>query len=126
MALRVWPAIVISETDQLVGDLAIHFIDEEQVEVGCTMSPEEQGKGFTSLALRHLIDTCFTKWNKHRIIAVTDADNQPASRLLEKIGFRREAHFIENIFFKGAWGSEYQYALLASEWNADSLQGCAL
>jgi RimJ/RimL family protein N-acetyltransferase len=36
---------------------------------------------------------------------------------LEAVGFRQEAHFVENIFFKGAWGSEFQYALLASEWQ---------
>jgi len=29
---------------------------------------------------------------------------------------RREAHFIDNIFFKGAWGSEFLYAILEEEW----------
>ncbi|WP_279635550.1 hypothetical protein [Corallococcus carmarthensis] len=28
-----------------------------------------------------------------------------------------EGHFIENIFFKGAWGDEFQYAMLAREWT---------
>ena len=32
--------------------------------------------------------------------------------------FRREAHFVENIFFKGAWGSEFSFAVLAHEWAA--------
>jgi RimJ/RimL family protein N-acetyltransferase len=26
-------------------------------------------------------------------------------------------HFIENIFFKGKWGSEFQYAMLKREWD---------
>jgi RimJ/RimL family protein N-acetyltransferase len=28
--------------------------------------------------------------------------------LLESVGFRKEGHFIENIFFKEKWGSEFQ------------------
>ena len=52
---------------------------------------------------------------KHRVVATTDVENTASYRLLETLGFRREGHFIQNIFFKGAWGDEYQYALLRSE-----------
>ncbi|HAA55394.1 MAG TPA: N-acetyltransferase [Myxococcales bacterium] len=110
-------AIVDASTDQLIGDLAVHFIDEQQVEVGFTMSPTAQGKGYATRALSHFVERLFTNMKKHRIIATVDALNTPAYTLLERVGFRREAHFIENIFFKGAWGSEYQYALLSSEWK---------
>jgi RimJ/RimL family protein N-acetyltransferase len=37
--------------------------------------------------------------------------------LLERLGFRRESHLVENIFFKGAYGSEYHYAMLEREWK---------
>jgi RimJ/RimL family protein N-acetyltransferase len=30
---------------------------------------------------------------------------------------REEGHFIENIWFKGKWGSEYQFAILEREWR---------
>ena len=33
-------------------------------------------------------------------------------------GFRREAHLVENVFFKGAWGSELFFGLLENEWAA--------
>ena len=36
---------------------------------------------------------------------------------MQSIGFRQEGHFIENIFFKGKWGSEFQYAMLKREWD---------
>ena len=32
------------------------------------------------------------------------------------VGFRREAHLIENDRFNGVWGDEYIYALLEREW----------
>jgi hypothetical protein len=38
-----------------------------------------------------------------------------------KLGFRREAHYRQNIFFKGAWGDEYLYALLKSDYSQASL-----
>ena len=31
---------------------------------------------------------------------------------------RREGHYLQNVWFKGAWGDEYQYAMLRSEWKA--------
>lgn len=48
---------------------------------------------------------------------MTDAKNAAATAVLERLGLRREGHFIENVFFKGAWGDEFQYALLGREWT---------
>ncbi len=110
-------AIIENKSQQLIGDLAVHFIDIEQIEIGFTIAPEFQQKGYASEALSAFLDYVFMQLRKHRVVATTDALNIASCRLLEKAGFRREAHFIENIFFKGSWGSEYQYALLRSEWN---------
>ncbi len=110
-------AIASTGSNQLMGDLAVHFIDKDQVEVGFTMAPEFQRKGIAAEALMLLLNFLFKDLNKHRVIAMTDARNEASRRLLEKVGFRKEAHFVDSIFFKGAWGSEFSYALLHSEWN---------
>jgi RimJ/RimL family protein N-acetyltransferase len=47
-------------------------------------------------------------------------------RLLERLGFRREGHFIEGFYLRGEWTSEYLYALLAREWRAAGSQGDGL
>ncbi|MEZ9820504.1 GNAT family N-acetyltransferase [Shewanella sp. 10N.286.45.A1] len=114
-------AIVATHSNNLLGDFAIHFIDAEQVEVGFTLAPEHQGKGIATKALSAFIDYLFNDMKKHRIIATTDCDNHPSYQLLERVGFRREAHFIDNIFFKGAWGSEFQYGLLKHDRDSLSL-----
>jgi len=44
--------------------------------------------------------------------------NEPSWRLLERLGFRREAHLVENTWFKGACTSEYHYAMLKRESEA--------
>lgn len=108
-------AITDLESDELLGDLAVYFIDEQQVEIGFTVDPAHQRKNIAAESVRCLLDYLFTTLNKHRVIANTDTKNISSCRLLEKLGFRREGHFIENIFFKGAWGDEYQYAMLNSE-----------
>lgn len=102
----------------LVGDLALHFIDEQQVEIGFTIAPEHQGKQVAFEAVSALLDYLFIELHKHRVIAITDAQNLASCRLLEKLRFRREAHYVKNIFFKGAWGDEYLYALLKEEYKA--------
>ena len=104
----------------LVGDLAFRVDADEprEAEVGFTLDPAHQGKGYGTEALTGLLDWAFPTFGLHRVIAVTDALNTPAAGLLERVGMRREAHFVENVFFKGDWGSEFQYAVLRDEWAA--------
>jgi len=67
--------------------------------------------------VRALLDFLFSEYGLHRITAVCDALNVPSARLLERIGMRREGQFLENVWFKGAWGDEYSYAILEREWR---------
>ena len=108
-------AILSLKSDELVGDLYVHFIDQDQIEIGFTVSPLHQGKSVATEAVSSLLGYVFGELKRHRVVATTDVKNTASYRLLEKLGFRREGHFIQNIYFKGAWGDEYQYALLRSE-----------
>ena len=104
----------------LVGDLALKVDEDEPrvAEVGFTLAPEHHGKGYGTEALGALLGFAFETFGLHRVIAVTDALNAPAAAMLERVGFRREAHLHENVFFKGAWGSEFLFAILEREWAA--------
>ena len=104
----------------LVGDLALKVDASEprEAEVGFSLAPAQQGKGYGTEAMLALLDHTFVTLGLHRVIAVTDALNAPAAALLDRVGMRREAHFHENVFFKGAWGSEFLFAMLAREWHA--------
>ena len=111
-------AVVRSEDQQLLGDVAVHFFDEgKQAELGMTFDERHQRQGFAFESLKGVINLLFTQLDKHRLVATIDARNVAAAGLLEKLGFRREAHFHQNIYFKGEWGDEYAYALLRSEWK---------
>lgn len=104
----------------LVGDVAVHFYDAgRQAELGFTIAPKHQNRGLAKEAVSSVIVGLFTELGKHRLTATIDVRNVAAQRLLEALGFRRESHLVQNIFFKGEWSDEYGYALLASEFEPD-------
>ena len=88
--------------------------------MGFTLAPAHQGQGYGTEAVTALLGHCFDTLGLHRVVAVTDALNTPSAALLARVGMRREAHFHENVFFKGAWGSELLFAVLEREWAARS------
>ncbi|TMP25644.1 N-acetyltransferase [Pseudoalteromonas rubra] len=110
-------AIVRRVSAELLGDLALHFLPQQQVEIGFTLAPESQRKGVARHALRLLLPHLFSKYDIHRVSALTDTRNLPAQKLLEALYFRCEAHYIKSLYFKGSWVDEYSYALLREEYN---------
>jgi len=51
------------------------------------------------------------------VIGRCDARNEGSARVMERLGMRREAHFVQNEIFKGEWSDEFVYAMLASEFH---------
>jgi RimJ/RimL family protein N-acetyltransferase len=113
-------ALVLSESATVVGDCGVHFTQDNprQVELGVTLAPADQRRGLASEALSSVLAYVFGVLDKHRAFAVTDAENQAAAALFRRVGFRQEAHFVEHVWFKGGWGSEYVFAMLHREWQA--------
>jgi RimJ/RimL family protein N-acetyltransferase len=108
------------ETEELVGDVGIRFPADEdrQVEIGFTIAPDRQGRGLGTEVVTALLDHAFGPLGMHRVFASVDPRNEPSLALLAKIGMRREAHFRESLWFKGAWADDVVFALLESEWRA--------
>jgi RimJ/RimL family protein N-acetyltransferase len=111
--------IIEKETQKIVGDLGIHFFDAEnkQIEIGCTLNKNFQNKGFATESLERVIDYLFRDLNKHRIITSIDPDNKKSIQLVERIGFRKEAHFIESLLIDGKWVDDLIYALIEKDWD---------
>lgn len=103
----------------LIGDCAIKLNENDSriAEIGITISHLHQKNGFAKETMLGIMDFLFAIKEIHRIVETVDVENIASIKLMESIGFRKEAHFIENIFFNGKWGSEFQYAMLKSEWR---------
>ncbi len=111
-------AIELKKTGALIGDCALKAEEDgRQAEVGFTLSREHQGKGYASEAVSRLLDYAFGDLGLHRVVAITDQENEPSFTLLERLGMRREGCFVQNAWFKGRWTSEYLYAVLEDEWS---------
>lgn len=116
-------AIVNNDTNQLIGDCAIKLdqYDIRLTEIGITISHLHQKKGYAKEVLSSILTWLFETQNIHRVTEIVDAENIASINLLKSLNFKQEGHFIENIFFKGKWGSEFQFALLKREWNNTTL-----
>lgn len=63
----------------------------------------------------------FSELNLHRIWATCDTRNVASARVMEKLGMRREAHYVKDAWEKGAWRDSFLYAILNEEWIAKKL-----
>jgi RimJ/RimL family protein N-acetyltransferase len=113
-------AVALRPAGQLIGDCAAlpQADDPRQCDIGYTLSPEHQGHGYATEAVRLLLTYLFTVRGKHRVTAYCDARNAASIALLERLGLRREGHLRENSWAKGEWTDDLVYALLQHEWQS--------
>jgi len=113
-------AVVLPETGALIGDVTLFWLSRanRQGEIGYVLHPDHGGQGYATEAARVLLRLGFEDLGLHRIIGRIDARNAPSARVLERLGMRREAHFVQNEILKGEWTDEVVYAMLEDEWRA--------
>ncbi|MFA0815726.1 MAG: GNAT family N-acetyltransferase [Anaerofustis sp.] len=110
-------AAICLKDGRMIGDLGVHFFDDgRQAELGYTLDPYFQGKGYAREAVNAIIDLLFSVYGKHRISASVDPDNQSSVHLLEALGFCKEAHFVQSYWMDGIWCDDCVYAILQKEW----------
>ncbi|WP_066629585.1 GNAT family N-acetyltransferase [Labilibacter marinus] len=108
--------IVERESKNIIGDIGIHFLDDDQVEIGCTLDVNKQAKGYATEALRAAFNHLFKELGKHRITASIDPANTKSIALVQRLGFRKEAHFVESLWMNGVWVDDVVFAILKREW----------
>ncbi len=125
-------AVCLREDGKLIGNLYLAERDFGTWELGYVFNADYHGGGYAAEAARSVISHIIRTRNARRIAAMCDPLNMPSWKLLERLGFRREGHLRQNVFFKKdasgnpIWKDTYEYALLAAEWKenhypADSL-----
>ena len=112
-------AVALRRTNELVGDCGCRTSTENgrQAEIGFTLAPAHQGKGYGTEAVRALLGYLFGARGMHRVSAGCDPRNTASARLMERVGMRREGHQVESYWSKGEWTDDLLYAILAHEWN---------
>jgi RimJ/RimL family protein N-acetyltransferase len=110
-------AIALLESDELIGDCGVMFDahDARLVEIGYTLNPRFQFKGFAHEAVSLLCQLLFDNYNVHKIKAVVDIRNSPSIRLAERVGFIQEGHLQQSYWDNktGQWYDELLYGMLS-------------
>jgi RimJ/RimL family protein N-acetyltransferase len=116
-----WFMIFSRSENRKIGFISYYPVRRDYLnlfEIGYRMRPDERRKGYTTEAARLLVDHLFvTKKEIERIESVTDVENVPSQRVLEKNGFRREAVLRKRFFNKGEYRDECMYSLLREDWQ---------
>jgi RimJ/RimL family protein N-acetyltransferase len=113
-------AAVLKTTGELIGDVMMQWVSREhrQGEIGFIFHPDHHGRGYATEASRALLRLAFEELQLHRVVGRLEARNGASARVLEKLGMRPEAHFVENEYVKDEWQSGLVYAILDREWRA--------
>lgn len=113
-------AIEAADAPGVVGDLyfCLRSTPDRAGEIGWTLHPAHHGRGYMTEAAGALLDLAFGALGLHRVRAVLDPRNTASAALCRRLGMRQEAHFVEDLWFKGEWGDTAVYAVLDREWAA--------
>jgi len=113
-------AVALPETGTVIGEVVLFVRSREhrQGEIGYIFHPDYHGNGYATEAAREMLRLGFDDLGLHRIVGRVDARNIASARVLERLGMRPEAHFLQNEMVKGEWTDEIVYAMLEDEWRA--------
>lgn len=112
------PGIVVD--GRLVGLIYFKLTSVENLtaEIGWALARDAQGKGYARQAASLVLDIAFGPLALHRVYAELDPRNTASVTLCERLGMRHEAHYVEDMMFKGEWADTGVYGILGREWNA--------
>ena len=104
----------------VIGDIGLDgsHRDQREGELGFVIHPDHQRRGYATEASRAVLRMGFEELGLHRIIARADPRNAGSVGVMERLGMRREAHFVRNELIKGEWSDQVLYAILEDEWRA--------
>lgn len=105
---------------RVIGHIYFKLVNVEslQAEIGWTLHPDHFGKGFATEAASAVLELAFGSLGLHRVRAELDPRNTASVELCLRLGMREEAHFTQDLWFKGEWADTGVYGILAEEWRA--------
>lgn len=115
-------AVEHQETGVLLGEVNLGLRSEEfrTAEFGFVFNPAHHGHGYAREAAVEMLRLGFEQMGLHRVIGRADARNDASTRLMGRLGLRKEAHFVKNEQVHGEWCDEVVFAMLSEEWAAGS------
>ena len=110
---------IFAENNEIIGTCGFQQIDfqNRRAEIVGELSAKYWGKNISLEAVKAIIKFGFEAMNLHTIEAKVSTTNKGVIYLLEKIGFIKEAHFIDKIFFNKTFSDMAVYSLIRRNEN---------
>ena len=107
-------AITLKGDPTFMGTAGIYRISPEnhRAEVGYMLLPEHRCKGIVTETIDMMLNYGFNQLQLHSMAAVIDPANAASERVLQKNGFVKEAHFLEDEYYNGVYYDSVIYSLL--------------
>ncbi len=106
-----------AESGKLIGMIAL-MLDRakyRKAEVWYKTLPEYWGNGYTTEALKIILNFAFRDLNLHRVEAGCATANIGSVKVLEKVGMTREGLCRKTLPIRGEWVDNYMYAILDTD-----------
>ena len=113
-------AVELKAGRKMIGSVYLGKREFGALEIGYVFNRDYWGRGYAVESCKALIQQAFSN-GIHRIYAECDPRNVRSWKLLETLGFQREAHFRKNVYFwkdkdgKEIWKDTYVYARLSGD-----------
>jgi len=110
-------AIIEKHSNSFIGYIGFIRIFSEhcRAEIGYALSPDYWGKGYMFETINRIVRFGFDEMNLHSIEANVNPLNERSLKVLERVGFKKEAHFRENYLFNGEFLDSIIYSLLEKD-----------
>lgn len=102
-------------TDELIGSVGLTDVVRGPLQscwLGYYLDQQHNGHGYTTEAVRLVVNYAFEVLKLHRIEAGVMPHNIGSIRVLEKAGFHKEGLSKKNVKINGRWEDHYQFAIL--------------
>ena len=87
------------------------------VHMGYFIMSNHWNKGYTTEALKKVMEFAFLENNVYRIHTGCIKDNLYSEKIMQKCGFIKEADFKEYVYHDGKFKNRVEYRLLKKEWK---------
>ena len=108
----------------MIGDCAFGIIEDDvrQSELGITLSPHYQGKGYAKEAITCVLTCVFNNSDIERVVMIINRDNSSCIQLVNNLGFNminptsgfKETRTNKELF--GVKDNELMFSMLRDDW----------
>lgn len=105
---------ILRNNQEIIGTCGFNSIDvmNLRAEIGGEMATEYWGKNIAQEAVREILRFGLYEMNLHSIEAKVSPHNKSAIYVLEQLGFKKEAHYKDRVYFNEKFSDMAVYTLI--------------